>query len=266
MSVNPTPPFTSSSRLGFVTADGASFIPGVDTFDSDGITNSQQLGGWSDAIQTVTLSGINPPAGQLAFSQDVYAFTSTGIGATVFLPGPWADPFVATQAGTEATTAKFSAYVIQDANGNQWQQGAGTKYENDLFEQTFTATVVNPSGVLDEWSWSPGTSNTTPVEVTVSAPSVDWSMHPNYSATVEATGGPSQVTLWDGTFNYVYRLGWFDPNVPYWYADSATVTIRRYIGKGATPPSYSEPGEYVPQNDNVAFKPIEFDPPNKAYT
>ena len=264
MSVNPTPPFTSSSRLGFVTASGSVLIPGVDTFDSDGITNSQQIGGWSDAIQTVTMS-LPASGNMLEFSQDAYAITSTGIAATISLPGPWAS-IVSPQVGTEATTAKFSVYVEQDANGNQWQQGAGTKYQNDLFEQTFTATVINPSGVLDEWSWSPGTSNTTPVEVTVSAPSVDWSIHPDYSATVEATGGPSQVTLWDGTFNYVYRLGWFDPNVPYWYADSATVTIRRYIGKGATPPSYSEPGEYVPQNDNVAFKPIEFDPPNKAYT
>ena len=265
MSVSPTPPFTLGSRLGFVTASGSVNIPGVDTLDSDGATNLQQIGGWADLIQTVTL-GLPAPANPLHFSQDAYAFTSTGIGATVFATGPWADPFVATQAGTEATTAKFSVNVVQDANGNQWQQGAGTKYQNDLFEQTFTATVVNPSGVLDEWSWTPGTANTTPVEVTVSAPSVDWSIHPDYSATVEATGGPSQVTLWDGTFNYVFRIGWFSTTVPYWYADSATVTIRRYIGKGATPPSYSEPGEYVPQNDNVVFKPIEFDPPNQAYT
>lgn len=264
MTVSPTPPFRLGVRLGAVEASGSVIIPGVDTLDSDGATNLQQVGGWADLIQTVGL-GL-PSIPPLDFSQDAYAITSTGIGATVALPGPWADPFVSPQAGTEATTAKFSVYVVQDANGNQWQQGAGTKYQNDLFEQTFTATVINPSGVLDEWSWSPGTGSTTPVEVTVSAPSVDWSTHADYEATVEATGGPSQVTLWDGTFNYVYRLGWFDPNVPYWYGDTATVTIRRYIGKGATPPSYSEPGEYVPQNDNVAFKPIEFSPPNQAYT
>jgi len=266
VSVNPTPPFTSKSRLGFVTASGAAIIPGVDTFDSDGFTNSQQKGGWADAIQTVTLNLGSPLAGALDFSQDAYAFTSTGIAATVAGTGPWSNPFVSPQVGTETTTATFSVYVTQDANGNQWQEGAGTKYENDLFEQTFTATVINPSGVLDEWSWTPGAGTTTPVEVIASAPSVDWALHPNYTATVAATGGPGPTTLWDGSFTFVYKIGWFDPVNPYWYADSATVTIRRYIGKGATPPSYSAPDEYTPSTDNVAFTPTEFSPPNEAYT
>ena len=269
MSVDATPPFTTDSRIGIVYANDqlGNFLPDPqDVLETDGSTNTEQINNGASLRQIVGRPQDIGGFCELTFDADAYVVATTGYGFfspsvvydTISFPG---DPMVA----TAETTATWSFTVKQDSNGNQWQVGAGTKYRNTLFEQTFTATVQNVGG-LYVWVWTAGTGTTTDIELVVTAKEVDWSLNSGYTATLacDETDGPT--TLWDATFNFVYQIGWFDPVNPYWYGDTATVTIRQYIGYGATPPTYASPFDYDPLGDNVGFEVVEFVPPNEAYT
>lgn len=272
MSVEAHPPFSLDQRMGFVYANGLSgnFLPDPsDTLATDAATNTEQINNGANIRQTV---GDNQETGDfrdLTFNPVAYAITTTGYG--FYIPSVLYDdisppPGGAPMEATAETSATFTFTVDQDSNGNQWQVGAGVKYRNTLFEQTFTAEVQDVGGGVYEWVWTAGAGTTTDVELVVTAKEVDWSLNAGYTVTLacDETDGPR--TLWDATFNFVYQIGYFDPVNPYWYGTTATVTIRQYIGYGATPPTYTYPTDYDPLGDNIGFEVVEFVPLNEAYT
>jgi hypothetical protein len=70
--------------------------------------------------------------------------------------------------------------------------------------------------------------------------------------------------MWDGEFNYEYKVGWFNPPDLNWYGTDATVVVKRLIGVNGTDPGYTTPDQWQSVG-NVAFTATEITPAAKAY-
>lgn len=280
MSVDPRPQQFLLSRSLFLQAVGQTKKPAdptvSDPWYEGGENNTEEMSGKNNMMMCVT-SGNDFGAGLgLEFKTtnqyggssygDNPVPTDTGVGAYI-IPA-LVNTSDSSGNGTSSYTTSFWVKIAQDANDNQFQDGLGVTFENDLFEQTFTATYSNSSP--EYWDWTPGTGSTTPVTISVTAPTVDWTLYPDYLAEIKLGTEHGPVVMWEGSFNWVFRTGWFDPSTPYWYPDNATVTIRQLIGSGGTAPTYNSPQDYLdlinvtlPQ---TAFKPTAISPTPVAYS
>ena len=282
MSVDPRPQQFLLGRSLFLQAVGQTKNPADPTvldpwYETDGASNTEEMSGKNNMMMCVTsgndFGGIG--LGLEFKTTNQYGGTSygdnpvptdTGVGASIIAAAVNTSDFSGN--GTSSYTTSFWVKIAQDANGNQFQDGLGVTFENDLFEQTFTATYSN--SFPEYWDWTPGTGSTTPVTINVTAPTVDWSLYPDYLAEIKLGTEHGPVVMWEGSFNWVFRTGWFDPSTPYWYPDNATVTIRQLIGSGGTAPTYNSPQDYLdlvtsslPQ---TAFKPTAISPTPVAYS
>lgn len=282
MSVDPRPQQFLLSRSLFLQAVGQTKKPADPTvpdpwYETDGASNTEEMSGKNNMMMCVTsgndFGGIG--LGLEFKTTNQYGGTSygdnpvptdTGVGASIIAAAVNTSDLSGN--GTSSYTTSFWVKVAQDANDNQFQDGLGVTFENDLFEQTFTATYSN--SFPEYWDWTPGTGSTTPVTISVTAPTVDWSLYPDYLAEIKLGTEHGPVVMWEGSFNWVFRTGWFDPSTPYWYPDNATVTIRQLIGSGGTAPTYNSPQDYLdlvtsslPQ---TAFKPTAISPTPVAYS
>lgn len=282
MSVDPRPQQFLLSRSLFLQAVGQTKKPADPTvpdpwYETDGASNTEEMSGKNNMMMCVTsgndFGGIG--LGLEFKTTNQYGGTSygdnpvptdTGVGASIIAAA--VNTSDSSGNGTSSYTTSFWVKVAQDANDNQFQDGLGVTFENDLFEQTFTATYSN--SFPEYWDWTPGTGSTTPVTISVTAPTVDWSLYPDYLAEIKLGTEHGPVVMWEGSFNWVFRTGWFDPSTPYWYPDNATVTIRQLIGSGGTAPTYNSPQDYLdlvtsslPQ---TAFKPTAISPTPVAYS
>lgn len=276
MSVDPTPPFNGYNRAFFIRS--ADYPPRP--FEQATTSNYQQLGGsfnmgmavqpfgprgtvdrQSDGLVFVT----NPPQASGAGDfPDSPGITQTGDWTFGRIPGVLYDetfPGVIVN-GADAETF-FWVSIAQDPNGGRYYEGLGMTFENDVFEETFSGTCAS-SGPGDDWVWTSGGGSTSTASVTASAPSVNWSLFPDYRADIKCAA-EHQLTTWEATFNYELRTGWFDPSVAYYYATTASVTIRQYIGKGGTSPTYDEPAAYDPLSGQVGFSGTAIATPRRAY-
>lgn len=282
MSVDPRPPQAELSRSLFLQAVGQTKKPADPTvpdpwYETDGASNTEEMSGKNNMMMCVT--SVNDFGGVglgLEFKTtnqyggsaygDNPAPTDTGVGAYI-IPAA-VNTSDSSGNGSSSYTTSFWIKVAQDANDNQFQYGLGVTFENDLFEQTFTATYSNSSP--EYWDWTPGTGITTPVTISVTAPTVDWMLYPNYQAEIKLGTEHGPVVMWEGSFNWVFRTGWFDPSTPYWYPDDATVTIRQLIGSGGTAPTYNSPQDYldllVGTLPQTAFNPTAISPTPVAYS
>lgn len=280
MSVDPRPQQFLLSRSLFLQAVGETKKPAdptvPDPWYETGENNTEEMSGKNNMMMCVT-SGNDFGAGLgLEFkTTNQYGGTSygdnpvptdTGVGASIIAAAVNTSDLSGN--GTSSYTTSFWVKVAQDANDNQFQDGLGVTFENDLFEQTFTATYSN--SFPEYWDWTPGTGSTTPVTISVTAPTVDWSLYPDWEAEIKLGTEHGPVVMWEGSFNWVFRTGWFDPSTPYWYPDNATVTIRQLIGSGGTAPTYNSPQDYldliVGTLPQTAFKPTAISPTPVAYS
>lgn len=282
MSVDPRPQQFLLSRSLFLQAVGQTKKPADPTvpdpwYETDGASNTEEMSGKNNMMMCVTsgndFGGIG--LGLEFKTTNQYGGTSygdnpvptdTGVGASIIAAAVNTSDLSGN--GTSSYTTSFWVKVAQDANGNQFQDGLGVTFENDLFEQTFTATYSN--SLPEYWDWTPGTGSTTPVTISVTAPTVDWSLYPDYLAEIKLGTEHGPVVMWEGSFNWVFRTGWFDPSIPYWYPDNATVTIRQLIGSGGTAPTYNSPQDYldlvISSLPQTAFKPTAISPTPVAYS
>lgn len=286
MSVDPRPPQNLLARHMFLRAWGETKKPPDPTVSdpyywSDQDTNTNEATGKNNMIMVVSSAqefdavlnlGLEfkttASYGGTAYGESA-APDDTGVGASII--GAAANTSDMSGTGTSSYTTNFWMKASQDANGNQFQEGLGATFENDLFEQTFTAVYSDLPPPDEEWIWTAGSGSTTPVTISLTGPEIDWSLYPNYVAEIKFTTEHGPIEMWNGYFIWVNRTGWFDPVNPIWYPDTATVTIRQLIGKGGTAPTYSSPQEYLdlmvagilPQ---TAFKPTAITPAPVAYS
>lgn len=256
MSVDATPPFNGINRQRFVTSGtfptGPSYSISAGNVQQAADNDNMAMGVFALNILSTGLDFPVPTFG---------AQTETGIGATIATD--W-DSGTAQILGTRTLPDVVFTYTVgQDPNGNQWQDGLGMKFENKLIEQTFTATY-DSSDQFADWDWTAGTATITNVSVTVTAGEVDWSIYPDYSATITSDQEYASFLMWDGEFNYEYVVGWFNPPDLNWYGTDATVVVKRLIGVNGTDPGYTTPDQWQGVG-NVAFTATEITPPAKAY-
>lgn len=256
MSVDATPPFNSINRQRFVTSGTFPTTPyysiSAGNMEQAASKDNMAMGVFSLNVST---TGLNFPVPSYGTP------TETGAGATIAV---YWDSGTSQILGTQSLPDVAFTYTVgQDANGNQWQDGLGVKFENKLIEQTFTATY-DSSDSTATWDWTAGTATITNVSVTVTAGEVDWSSYSGYSATITADQEYASFLMWDGEFNYEYKVGWFNPPDLYWYGTDATVVVKRLIGVNGTDPGYTTPDQWQGVV-NVAFTATEITPPAKAY-
>lgn len=258
-------------RKGFISYDGNVRFPSNPGYTLIG-AGLHQIGGKSDMFQGLNRSGGLADIDVRFFEeQEAIVYEDNGyieapnIASTLY--GPVGIQDWSTQVtNSMKLTSKFKFEVGQDANKNQSHVGAGVKIKNKLFSQTFTGTYDDtPFG---DWTWTAGTPTVTDVELTLTATEVDWSANPDHVAIIECSTDYGPTTIWEAEYNYVVKTGWFDtPPAESYYGTTATVTVKRLIGKDGTTPTYDNPYEAaVDVFAQVLFDGTEITPPQKAYT
>lgn len=263
-----------TGRKGFVSYDGNVMFPATQGVVAT-TGNLQQVGGKSDMFQGLNRSGGLADIDVRFFEeQEAFVYEDNGYQVAPGDPGP--GPFGPTGVVTWSTqvtnsiklTSKFKFEVGQDANKNQSHVGAGVKIKNKLFSQTFTGEYIDLGSGPTFWTWTAGTPTVTDVELTLTATEVDWSANPDHVAIIECSTDYGPTTIWEAEYNYEIRSGWADtPPDESYYGTTATVTVKRLIGKDGTTPTYDNPYEAaVDVFDQVLFDGTEITPPQKAYT
>lgn len=273
MSVDPAPiKIIGNARKGFVTWAGLVQFP-TGPFSAYSDSNFEQLGGsknmYMGLSESIGLAGIS-----VSFQEEQQAlvYNDNGYAAAPGIPSP--GPYETTHPWTDVVTnsiernLKFKFTVGQDANGNQPHDGAGVKVRNKLFVQTFTGVYDDLGYGPTFWTWTAGTPTITTVDQTLSATSVTWSSHPNYTATKYCTTEYGPTVIWEGEYNYELRQGWADPTGPdQYYGTTASVTVKYLMDKDGTEPDWDTPDEASTDilSNQKQFKGIEITPPQKGY-